>query len=67
MITKFKLFESSNIVTELNYSYKNLTELPKLPDTLKKLMCYMSHSLASITLIPIFSFVDYKTKDGQYT
>jgi len=36
-IKKYRLFE--NVVTELDLSYHNLNELPKLPETLEYLDC----------------------------
>ena len=38
-IKEFKIFESNDIITELNYSIENLTQLPELPNSLEILYC----------------------------
>ena len=47
MITKFKIFEGIN----LNYSRKNLTKLPELPDNLQELFCD-GNKLTSLPKLP---------------
>ena len=51
-IKKYEEIEDKSLITILHLSYKNLTELPELPKSLIKLVCY-NNKLAELPELPI--------------